>query len=117
MYEFIFEVFPKPSQQDYTDYGTMDGAVAHVFVQSADERGDAEVIARGLIETKGWDIERDTTPVARVHTSRPAGALGGTYYDKALANGAAACFTIYPSGTFEDGEWRRRLEALPWDDA
>jgi len=117
MYEFIFEVFPKPSQQDYTDYGTMDGAVARVFVQSAADRGDAEVIARRLIELKGWDIERDTTPVARVLASRPEGALGGIYYDKAVANGSAACFTVYPSGTFEDGDWRRRLDQLPWDDA
>jgi hypothetical protein len=115
MYEFIFEVFPKPSNQDYQEYGTMDGAVAHAFVHGASEQGDAEAIARSLIEERGWDIERDTAPVARFLVSPPASALAARYYDRAFVDGSAVCFSIYPSGTFDHDGWREHLDALPWD--
>jgi hypothetical protein len=115
MYEFIFEVFPKPSNQDYQDYGTMDGAVAHAFVYGERALHAAEAIARGLIEEKGWDIERDTAPVARVLVSPPTSVLAVRYYDRAFVNGAAVCFNVYPTGTFEDEGWRQHLDALPWD--
>jgi hypothetical protein len=90
----LYEVHPKPS---HSDYGSLDGAFASMWVNEH-AQAPAEVVAREFLEASLWDVEvlEEAYPVTL--DTYVEGDLGRERFQQALVDGVVVTFHRWPVG-------------------